>query len=126
MKLSILFILLTALTFTGCNARTAEQKMDAIEDTVESAFHSATTQTTTPATSSETSSSEPVISKDKAQAIALEHAGLTDDQVSYLYTHYEIDNGVAEYEVDFHYERWEYEYEIHAETGEIISFSRDE
>ncbi len=38
----------------------------------------------------------------------------------------EYDDGVPEYEVDFHHGEWEYEYEIHAETGEILHSDKDQ
>ena len=66
------------------------------------------------------------ISEEKAQSIALEHAGLKADQVKGLRAHYDVDDGVPEYEVEFRYDGWEYEYEIHAETGEIRSYDRDD
>ncbi len=66
------------------------------------------------------------ISEEEAQRIALEHAGLKADQVKGLRVSYDVDDGVPEYEVEFHHDRWEYEYEIHAETGEIRSYDRDD
>lgn len=63
---------------------------------------------------------------EKAEAIALAHAGFTRDQVSRLYTEYEIDDGIPQFDVQFHEGRWEYEYEIHAETGAILSFDKDD
>ena len=60
-----------------------------------------------------------------AEKIALEHAGFTADQVQRLRTELDYDRGKAEYEVDFHVDRWEYDYEIDAETGKIISFDKD-
>lgn len=58
--------------------------------------------------------------------IALEHAGLTADQVQWLRAEYETDDGIPQYEVEFHHGRWEYDYEINAQTGEILSFNRDD
>ena len=66
------------------------------------------------------------ISEEEAQRIALEHAGLKADQVKGLRAHYDVDDGVPEYEVEFRYDGWEYEYEIHAETGDIRSYDRDD
>lgn len=66
------------------------------------------------------------ISEEKAQEIALKHAGLKADQVTGLRVSYDVDDGVPEYEVEFRYDGWEYEYEIHAETGEIRSYDRDD
>ena len=65
-----------------------------------------------------------MVTAEEAQNIALAHAGLTQDQVQYLRTEYEVDQGVPQFEVEFHYDGWEYDYEISAETGEILSQSR--
>ena len=65
------------------------------------------------------------LTKDAAQNIALEHAGLTEDQVTRLRTQYDREDGVPVYEVTFIYERWEYEYQIHAETGRILDWEKD-
>lgn len=65
------------------------------------------------------------ITEEQAMEIALRHSGYTAEQALYLCTKFEYDNGVPQYEVQFHVGRWEYEYDIHAETGEILSYSRD-
>lgn len=62
---------------------------------------------------------------ENAQAIALTHAGLTVDQVTRLTVQYDVDDGTPEYEVEFRAGNWEYEYEIHAETGKILSWDKD-
>lgn len=67
-----------------------------------------------------------VISAKEAQTIALDHAGYTDEQVTWLRTEYEIDDGRPQYEVHFHQGAWEYEYEIDAQTGAILSYDRDD
>ena len=69
---------------------------------------------------------DPAISLEEAKNIALKHAGFTADQVTALHAEYEIEHGIPQYDVEFHYEHWEYDYEINAETGEIISFSKDD
>jgi len=66
------------------------------------------------------------LTPEEVQAIALQHAGFTADQVQYLRTEYEIDDRVPQYEVQFREGPWEYEYEIHAETGVILSFEKDD
>ena len=57
--------------------------------------------------------------------IALDYLGLTADQVQRLRTGYEIDDGIPQYDVEFLEGDWEYEFEIHAETGKILSFDKD-
>ena len=69
-----------------------------------------------------TAAIEAALTKEEATAIALEHAGLTEEQVGMLRTHYEIDDGVPQYDVDFRMGLTEYEYTVHAETGAILSF----
>lgn len=66
------------------------------------------------------------LTKEEAEAIALKHAGFTENQVSYLRTEYDLDHRIPEYDVEFREGRWEYEYEIHAETGTILSFEKDD
>lgn len=66
-----------------------------------------------------------ILTAEEAQAAALEHAGLAAEQVTLLHTRYQIDDGIAEYEVEFRYEDQEYDYTIHAETGEILEFDQE-
>ena len=65
------------------------------------------------------------ITAEEAENIALNHAGLTRDQVRFDRTEYDKDDGVPEYEIEFHADGWEYDYEIHAETGKILSSEKD-
>lgn len=74
----------------------------------------------------ETSATIPArISEKEARDIALAHAGLTADQVTRLRVEFDYDDGRPEYEVDFVYDGFEYDYEVHAETGEILSWDKD-
>ena len=63
------------------------------------------------------------LTQPQAQAIALEHAQVTD--VSSMVTKYEIDDGVPQYEIEFRKDDYEYDYTIHAETGEILEQSKE-
>ena len=69
---------------------------------------------------------EAALTGEDALNIALEHAGFAEDEVQGLRAEGEIDDGVPQYDVTFRVDRLEYEYEIHAETGEILSFERDD
>ena len=66
------------------------------------------------------------LSLEEAQNIAFNHAGFTVDQVTALHTEYETEHGIPQYDVEFHYDGWEYDYEIHADTGEILSYTKDD
>ena len=65
------------------------------------------------------------IGEAKAQSIALSAAGLTAGQVSRLRCHLERDDGRWEYQVEFRSGSMEYEYEIDALTGSILSRDMD-
>ena len=61
----------------------------------------------------------------EAKAVALKHAGAKEKDVSGLRIKYEVDDGVPQYDVDFRYGDYEYDYEIHAKTGKVISYDKD-
>ena len=65
------------------------------------------------------------LTNEEAQQIALEHAGLKESQVTRLKTQLEYDNGIPEYNVEFYYEGWEYDYELNAQTGEILEWDKE-
>lgn len=66
-----------------------------------------------------------LLTKKEAEDIALERAGLTRNQVSWLQTEYDLEKGRHTYEVEFHQGFWEYSARIDAETGEILEWERD-
>lgn len=142
--LLLMFALL--LTMTGCSAAGAaqaldraedkiEHKLDAAEDKVEDAVRKAVTPApaatpsvpvaapTEPAPAS-TQSSQP-LTKEDALRIALDYLGVAEDQVQRVRTEYEIDDGIPQFDVEFHEGDWEYEFEISAEDGRILSYDKD-
>lgn len=62
------------------------------------------------------------ISEEDAKKIALEHAGLKEEDISYFKMKLDTDHGVTEYEVEFVSGNTEYDYDIDAVTGAIRSF----
>lgn len=122
MKKQIFTLLLLPLLLTGCATTerldsvrsSAERLMDSAADAVESAAMDPT----------QTVASR--LTKAQAEEIALRHAGFTADQVNWLRAEYEVDNGRPQYEVEFHQGIWEYSFEIDGETGEILSYDRDD
>ncbi|MBE7039601.1 MAG: hypothetical protein E7398_02600 [Ruminococcaceae bacterium] len=70
-------------------------------------------------------SKEEYIGEEKAKEIALEKAGITDEGIIYDRTELESDGGRWIYEIDFKKDTTEYEADIDALTGEIISWSVD-
>ena len=65
------------------------------------------------------------ISTDKAKAAALNHAGLTEAQVSKLHTELDHEDGRYVCEVEFIYGGYEYHYEIDAESGAVLEFEKE-
>lgn len=66
------------------------------------------------------------IGKDKAAKIALADANLTDTDVTRLRVSKDHDDGQSIYEVEFTNENTEYEYEILASNGDILSADYEE
>ncbi|MFI3173069.1 MAG: PepSY domain-containing protein [Eubacteriales bacterium] len=65
------------------------------------------------------------IGEEAAKEIALAHAELSEADVSFAYCKLDSDNGIYEYEVEFYSGTVEYDYDINATTGEIISYDHD-
>ena len=72
-----------------------------------------------------TSSSTSLIGEAKAKEIALNHAGLTSSQVSFVQAKLDWDDGRQVYDVDFYSGNKEYDYEIDAASGAIRSYDHD-
>ena len=65
------------------------------------------------------------ITAEAAKQIALDHAGVAASDAIFDRTERDYDNGVWHYEVEFRVGRSEYEYDIDAVTGNILSFDKD-
>lgn len=67
-----------------------------------------------------------MLTMEDAQKIALAHAGFSDDQVTFGKSKLEKEHGTEVYKLEFYTQnRQEYEYEIDAYSGDIISFDYD-
>ncbi len=66
------------------------------------------------------------IGSDEAQRIALEDAGTTEDEVTRLRVSQDSDDGRKVYEIQFSLDVTDYEYEIQASDGTILSSDREE
>ena len=117
--------LLTVFFLIGCSPKEVEQKLDAMEDSIEQHIDRVENKVDNAVTPTQNSSYTPKISVTEAETTALTHAGFTADQVTGLRTELEFDDRVPHYDVQFYQNYLEYEYEINADTGEIISFEQD-
>ena len=124
----VLLVMLIAL-LGGCGALfQAEQAVDQIEDQVEQKADQVEEQmenAVTPPASTPNANYTAALTLEQAQEIALNHAGFTADQVTGLHGNFDWDDGVPEYEVGFFQNGWEYDYTIHADTGDILEYDKD-
>ena len=62
---------------------------------------------------------------EKANEIAMSHAGLSSGSVSFVKAKIDTEDGVKVYDIEFYSGNVEYDYEINAATGAIMSFDQD-
>ena len=72
-----------------------------------------------------TANSSQYIGTASAKSIALNHAGLSNYNVTFTKTKLTTEDGIKVYDVEFRTADTEYEYEINAKTGRIIEFSSE-
>ena len=65
------------------------------------------------------------ISLDEAKNIAVTNAGVDINSVKFTREELDHDNHTLAYELEFFYNNIEYDYEINAATGDIISYDKD-
>lgn len=73
----------------------------------------------------ESSADQNLIPEEEAKGIALKDAGLTEGQISGIRIRLEKDDGIQQYEVEFYAGDKEYDYEIDAVSGNILSKDMD-
>ena len=65
------------------------------------------------------------IGESAALSAALTHAGVSESQISRQKVELDRDDGRMIYEVEFHVDRMEYDYEIDATTGSVLKAESD-
>ena len=66
-----------------------------------------------------------VIGEEAALEIAVEEAGVKESEVTNSYVELESDDGIAKYEVEFYAGNTEYSFEIDAQSGNILSYEKE-
>lgn len=150
---AILLMFTLLMSLSACAAANAVQTLDIVEDKVEAkleaaehkleeSLRNAVVPEQAPAPEPAAAPTEPAVepsiaaapveklpseamSREEAEKIALDHLGFTADQVTRIRTEYEIDDGLPQFDIEFHQGDWEYEFEIHAENGQILSYDKD-
>ena len=77
-------------------------------------------------TAEESNQSFSVITEEEAKQIALSHAGLTADQVTFIKSRKDRNDGLINYDIEFYTgDHKEYDYEIDPYTGKILEWDMD-
>ena len=130
-KLIILILSLSfALSLTACElAEDIKYGRDKVMSGVESGVDSATDKLKDGASSLMDGASSLMdgtkVTKDEAKQAALHDAGFKESDVSGLKVELDKDDGTAKYEVDFYKDGIEYNYDIDATTGQVLSKDTD-
>ena len=147
--IGILLVLILLLSLSACVGANAVQTLDIVEDKVEAKLDAAeekmeeslrtaavpasvamepaaapAAEPTIPAAPVE-KLPDAALTREQAEKIALDYVDFTADQVTRLRTEYEIDDGLPQFDIEFIQGDWEYEFEIHAENGQILSYDKD-
>ncbi len=69
---------------------------------------------------------EDVIGEEAALEAAIREAGVKEADVTNSYVELESDDGVVRYEVEFYADNTEYNFEIDAQTGNILSYEKED
>lgn len=81
---------------------------------------------TTYITTSGSASQSAYIGLEAAKQAALNHAGVSASEATFLEAEYDYDDGKMVYEVEFHVKGTEYEYEIDALTGAVVKYESEQ
>lgn len=79
----------------------------------------------THSTDTQTGADAQYIGVEAAKQAALDHAGLSAGEVRFVHAHLEFDDGRWQYDVEFHKGTTEYDYDIDALTGAVLSYDAD-
>lgn len=93
--------------------------------TQESSASAAQTDDASASSAQQSTASSGAIDEAQAKSIALEHAGVAESDAAFYRVERDSDDGRVVYEVEFYSGNTEYDYEISAETGEILSYDSD-
>ena len=111
------------LTYDGNTYLPAEQLASAVGYNATSDDDGVSLTKKAAATSTSTSSTD--IGAEKAKEIALQHAGVSTSNAVFVKAEREYDDGRLTYDVDFYAGNKEYDYEILAADGTILSYDAD-
>lgn len=86
---------------------------------------SASEKTTTAKKTTTANSSSSAVTLAQAKSIALKYVGLSSSDVRFTKAETDYDDGVKEYDIEFVSGNYEYEFEVRASDGKILSYDRE-
>ncbi len=127
--IALTLILIFALTFTACGTAEKTVNPDIASSPVETTATKPLAETVIVVETQNPSQTETlpqdVISQQEAIDIALKKAGLSENEIIGLWAELDQDDGVLKYEVDFSDGKYDYDCDINAKTGKILSFEKE-
>ena len=84
------------------------------------------TNTAAPITATGSASQSAYIGLEAAKEAALKHAGVSASDATFVDAEYDYDDGKMIYEVEFHVNGTEYDYEIDAQTGAVVKYKSEQ
>ena len=113
------------VTFTS-GSYTYEYRLNAVDGSILQADRNAVTQEAETGTTTESqTTTAKKITKAKAKSIALKHAGVSASKATFVKAKLDYEDGRRVYEIEFYSGNTEYDYEILASNGKIISYDKD-
>ena len=133
--LNVLLSVLTILTLSACAAGIHSRTMQSVaaaypveESTVQAAAETVREPETVPHKEDSvgtTVQSKDILTREQATELALEHAGVAKANVRFEKVELDLDDSHPEYEIESRVDHMEYDYEIHAQTGKILSAEKE-
>lgn len=125
-NIRICCIVLCAVLATGCSGRNRDNnEQNNVVAEATPTTEAMPTAEITPTAEDGNAGDGAEIGIDKAKSIALNDAGLKEADVHFIKEKQEMDDGRVVYELEFYNDNKEYDYEIEASTGNIISRDYD-
>lgn len=120
MKKSLAAVMCAALLLSGCSAQKIKDEVkEEAQDIKEDIQEAVPSQTTDGTDTSQ------FVGEEKAKEIALQKAGITAEGVTFDRIELENDDGVWQYEIEFRKDKTEYNADVNAKDGSVISWEID-
>ena len=129
-KLLVFMVIAALFIMGGCGGsssedQTADDQQAAATEEVQEDTAADTAQAETAPEATQADAVAEGISEQEAKEIALNHAGFKESDVEFTRVNKEMDDGIWQYEIEFVAGEMEYDYDINAETGDVMSFDSE-